>query len=383
MPSPFVTSAATILGGQEQTATQAQAYNQQIQTRALEDQLRRAQLMMQLEDAANQRALVAQQPQDVQTQLNLGVPYGDILKRQQSQKGGRLSADAFRAQALTEKDPTKQRALSLAGDMLENGASEQTVTEFLKVNGLGDKSTAQPFRPFTADGKVQAFEGYDSSGNPKINTLGAAPVSTKLTAHWTSESDENGKPVTVKYLTDAAGNTISRTIEGRGKLSQQESRLLDSTGSAERTMQKLQEDLAQIQSATPFELATQYAKYRAPFGIGGAVDPKFATYFNDLGQVQTDLIGAATSGSSRSYQLISMLKPHIPDPTDPPTRALEKMRGFEMGRFRAAREAILGSGAPVGPAADDSAVSGGTPVYVGGKLVGYTTDGKTMTPVGP
>ena len=135
MPSPFVTSAATILGGQEQTATQAQAYNQQIQTRALEDQLRRAQLMMQLEDAANQRALVAQQPQDVQTQLNLGVPYGDILKRQQSQKGGRLSADAFRAQALTEKDPTKQRALSLAGDMLENGASEQTVTEFLKVNG--------------------------------------------------------------------------------------------------------------------------------------------------------------------------------------------------------------------------------------------------------
>ncbi len=383
-PGTFGTALSTVLSGQESSNQDRAAYNAQVQQRQLEDQLRRAQLMMQLQDASATRAAMSSLPPDQQRALQLGEPYADIQKRQAV--SGRINQwKSTIGQALIDPDrplDQKKKLLQIYGSIDENtdpGDLEKQLKDFA---GLGVKESPQPFQHFTADGKVQAFEGYDPTGKPKIQTLGAAPAETKLTAHWVSESDDFGKPVTVKYLSDAAGNTVSRTVEGRGKLSPQESRLLDSTGSAERTMGKLQQDLAAIKDSSPLTLGLQYAKYRAPFGAGGAVDPAYSAYFNDLGQLQTDLVGAATSGSSRSYQLIDMLKPHIPSPTDPPARALEKMKGFEMGRFKAAREAILGTGAPVDPFSSGSTPSG-TPVYdTAGKIIGYTTDGKTMTPVG-
>jgi hypothetical protein len=110
---------------------------------------------------------------------------------------------------------------------------------------------------------------------------------------------------------------------------------------------------------SPAMLAREYAKFRAPFGALGAVDPKFEAYFQQIGQLKAALISSAASGFRGQY-MINMLKQHIPSETDPPARAMEKIQGFDAGGFNAILQNYLGAGKPIAPSGG-GATSGGTP----------------------
>jgi hypothetical protein len=167
---------------------------------------------------------------------------------------------------------------------------------------------------------------------------------------WRQETDSSGRTVQVPYRYDPTKGMVRVPIEGDptasapGKLSTTQQRLVDSVNDIQEQMPDLPAMIDGLGNPSSVELGLQWAKYRAPFGALGSVDPKFASYFNALGQIQTDLVAAATTGGSRSFALIDMLRPHIPEPTDPPARAMEKLKGFNMGRFNAIRKTLLGVG---------------------------------------
>jgi hypothetical protein len=69
-----------------------------------------------------------------------------------------------------------------------------------------------------------------------------------------------------------------------------------------------------------------------------------------------------------------VIRLHVPKPEDSPDLINQKIDWWQrvgLNQYKTMLGAAPGSANP----------SEGTPVYVGGKLVGHTTDGKTMVPV--
>jgi hypothetical protein len=123
----------------------------------------------------------------------------------------------------------------------------------------------------------------------------------------------------------------------------------------------------------------------------GPIDDNYAALFSQLGQLNASLARAYMGGriSQRLYERLSM---HVPQPGDPPDLIADKIRSLlgPTGVLKTEEKALNDVyGAPIegmpetrtNPTTARGASPAGTPVYVGGKLVGYTTDGKTMTPV--
>lgn len=110
---------------------------------------------------------------------------------------------------------------------------------------------------------------------------------------------------------------------------------------------------------SPAVLAKEYAKFRAPFGALGPVDPRFSNYFQQIGQLKAQLISSAASGFRGQY-ILDILKQHIPSETDPPARAMEKVQGFDAGGFNAVLQNYLGTGTPLTPKAESAGAGTGT-----------------------
>jgi hypothetical protein len=263
--------------------------------------------------------------------------------------------------------------------------------------GKGDKASAMKLAQDAASAGISeaeiksAFSGTEYFRDPESEEMKAlrmllmqgqlAAQGTKAdkpeNLSWRQETVD-GKTVQVPYRYDPAKGMVRVPIEGDatasapGKLNANQQRLVDAVNDISEQMPDMKQMVEDLGNPSSIDLGIQYAKYRAPFGIGGTVDPKYAAYFNALGQIQTDLVAAATTGGSRSFALIDMLKPHIPDPTDPPARAMEKLKGFDMGRFNAIRKNLLGEGPAPGsrpmegsggsaPASTSGFIPGGEP----------------------
>ncbi len=385
---------ASVLQGRGQGQADSEVYKQELQQRQLQQQAQSQELLMKLKAYDRAEQARAGAPKDEQQYLDLGGSVENYDKRKAL--SGRAQSVAQQLVGManeTNRTPDQKLALyRMAVGLQQNPESVEDIEKMLKDEGIGGAPKAQPFQHFPMGADEYAFEGYDASGNPKLNKIGAAPVGKGAgkpgPVSWRNETTPDGRSIQVPYERDESGKMKRVPFESDdpgaapgsvpGKLNVGQQRLVDSVNDIEKQMPDLERMIKGLKNPSSFELAKQYAKYRAPFGIAGKADPEYTAYFNALGQVQTDLVSSATSGGSRSFQLITMLRPHIPDPTDPPDRALEKLRGFDKGRFAAIKATLLNqpSTAPATPNAGSR-----QPVYVDGKLVGYTTDGKTMEPV--
>lgn len=133
----------------------------------------------------------------------------------------------------------------------------------------------------------------------------------------------------------------------RTKLDANQQKQLDAVRNVREQMPRLQGLISALPpNASPGDFAKQYLKYRTPFGALGPADPAFTEYFQQLGQLKTDLYAAAAGGGRGKY-LFEYLQQHIPDEKDPPARAMEKLRGFDEGRFNALVGNLIGSGANI------------------------------------
>lgn len=390
---------ASVLQGRGQGQADSEAYKQELQQRQIQQQAQSQELLMKLKAYDRAEQARAGAPKDEQQYLDLGGSVENYDKRKAL--SGRAQAVAQQLVGMAnESNRTADQKLALyrmAVGLQQNPESVEDIEKMLKDEGIGGAPKAQPFQHFPMGADEYAFEGYDASGNPKLNKIGAAPVGKSAgkpgPVSWRAETDPTGRSIQVPYERDASGKMTRVPFEGGdsgaasgsipGKLNVGQQRLVDSVNDIDEQMPDIEGMTTVLENTSAFELAKQYAKYRSPFGILGKPDPKFVAYFNALGQVQTDLVGAATSGGSRSFQLISMLKPHIPDPTDPPDRALEKLKGFDKGRFAAIKATLLNQPSTATPTANRPDIATPQPVIddATGKLLGYTTDGKTYVPV--
>jgi hypothetical protein len=329
---------------------------------------------MNLQDAAAQRAARQKWLDDpnvdpqMKMMISAGLPADAITGYKAQKKDQALSALNAGVFRLAKGD--KAGAMKLAQDAALAGISEAEIkSAFSGTEYFRDPESEEmkALRMLLMQGQLAA-QGTKADKPENLS--------------WRQETVD-GKTVQVPYRYDPAKGMVRVPIEGDatasapGKLNANQQRLVDSVNDIAEQMPDMKQMIDDLGNPSSIELGIQYAKYRAPFGIGGSVDPKFAAYFNALGQIQTDLVAAATTGGSRSFALIDMLKPHIPDPTDPPARAMEKLKGFDMGRFNAIRKNLLGEGPAPGSRPMEG--SGGT---APASTSGFTPGGEPPPPPG-
>ena len=167
---------AAVLQGQQQGEAANQAYQKQIQDRQLEDLLRRQLLLGQLRDARSQRDALGALPKDEQQYLNLpGASIGDWQKRQDVKVQATAMRDQIYQSALDPNLPLEEKLRRMQMVVnLDQHPELMSLPEYQKFGSATEKTPTRPFHPFTADSTVQAFEGYDASGKPILQSLGAA-----------------------------------------------------------------------------------------------------------------------------------------------------------------------------------------------------------------
>ena len=352
-------------------------------TQRRSDQLAQRQALMQ----SYRQDLMRRQMMDMQQQYKLQAmqqsPAAGRLQlmqqtAQQRQAGWKSAADNYGQLAAGQSDPKKRDAYLSAANMAMAGESPAAVNAYLK-------------------------------------SAGVAADSGKITMHWTNEADPTtGVPIVVRHNMDAAGNELSRTVEGYGKLDSRQIAQLQAVNSADRLARGLADDYQRIAPKYAKNgadwLAKQWMLYSVhtnPGGFRGEPDPDAANWFSHVGQIKTDLLQAA-AGNSRNLKMIDKLFGlHVPSEWQSPPGVMTRIRAFQNeGRFDSIRHTILppinvgstpGAGDGMGSAASlppsASLLSGGPtrspkpkrrPVIVGGtwvggrliggKMVGYATE---------
>ena len=371
-PGAFGTSLATILGGQQQTADQAAAYNQQIQQRALEDQLRRSQLMMQLQDAQEQRDMMGTLRPEDQRALILGEPYADIQKRQAV--GGRIQQwKNVIGQALIDPNRStdeKQKLLQIYGTIDENTDPGDLEKQMKDFTGIGEKPQAQ-----------DDFQKYYS-------TLPKGTPMLQAWQQWKGAEKGGASDTTLKQIYDPkTGNTNLTYVPKSGAAGTSVGLVRPPMGAnaiadadaASDGMVELQQNIKDLNlSQEQAKMPNWWAVGRQKLGFS-AGDPKLTDMLAQVSVINTTLTGMVMRswGTRNVGAAQEVIRLHVPTPTDSPDLINQKLDWWQKVGLRQYKT-MLGAAPGAG-----SSTPSGTPVYVAGKLAGYTTDGKTMTPVGP
>jgi hypothetical protein len=182
---------ASVFQGQQQGQAASNYAQQEVEQRKIQDQLQRALLMGKLQDMQAQQKALSGLPADEQQFLNLpGGNVKDWTSRQERTTKASALADQMYQAAMDTSKPVQERM-----DLFQRAASLRVHPELIdlpenqKYGSGTTKPPTQPFRPFTADSTVQAFEGYGPDGKPIIQPLGAAK------APATSEDKFNDMPI--------------------------------------------------------------------------------------------------------------------------------------------------------------------------------------------
>ena len=375
-PGTWGTNFATILGGQQQANQASAAYNAQMQQRQLEDELHRAQLMMQLQDATGKREAISKQPADIQEQLRLGVPYEDILKRQAV--SGRVNNwKSMIGQALIDPDrpiAEKKKLLSIYGSIDENSDPTDIEKQLKDFAGFGEK----PERPFSYVDKDTGSPIPWTPGTPLPTN--AVPEQVWATLHKGGAGDTTLKQV---YHPET-GKTLWEYVPKTGAVGASAGEVRPPMGAnaiadADATSQGLSALQADIKSLkfTPGQsrLPSWLTVMRQKAGFA-ADDPRLTDMLAQVSVINTTLTGMVMRswGTRNVAAAAEVIRLHVPKPEDSPDLINQKIDWWQrvgLNQYKTMLGAAPGSANP----------SEGTPVYVGGKLVGHTTDGKTMVPV--
>lgn len=391
---PGLAAFSSVVRGQQQGQEATAAYQQQLQARQLNDQITRALNLGKLQDYSDQReALNKVSPEEKQF-LQLGGTPDMWQKRQERTTRAGAIADQLYTRSLDQNLSVEERiqAAQLSSRLRTSPELADNLPEQLKIGGIGDK-TGRPFAFVDKDTGAPIM--YSGTGPVPPNAVPEGVYASlhktatdKMTSHFGVESDDKGNPITVQYRVDAAGNVVSKSTVGRGKLSEVATRQLMSVSSAQDLAQGIRDDYAAIEpkykaGGAPW-LLNQWRLYSPttnPGGWFGKPDPDAERWFSHVGQIKTDLLQAA-AGNSRNLTMVNNLfGPHVPSEWQSPDSVIARVEAFEKdGRFDSIKNS-LGVGAPAG-GANPAAGAAKQPVYdAGGKLIGYTTDGKTMEPV--
>ena len=366
---------AAVLQGQNAT----DYARQQAQQQQITDQLQRALLMGKLRDMNDQQAAMGRQPKDVQDRLNLGETMADVDKRQTAK--GRIAnwKKDIGAALLDPNRPMdeRQKLLGIYANVNDDSDPADIEKQLKDFAGIGEKPPVQPFRTFTADGKVNAFEGYNPDGTPKISSMGSAPASTKEARHYYEAADPNtGASMVHERIEGADGHLISDTPIAAGKLGMMQQNQLQAVASSKELAQGLTNDYAKFKPKYDKNGGTwllhQWSLYNPtinPGGIRGEPDPDAAQWFSHVGQIKTGLLQAA-AGNTRNLKLVNELfGSHVPSEWQSPDGVMQRIQAFQKdGRFDAIRNSILppmssatgaGGGGDMGPAAGAGAADAG------------------------
>ena len=385
-PGTYGTALSTILTGQANANQDRAAYNAQIQQRQLEEQLKRAQLMMQLQDASEQRKLLSGLPQDEQTYLKLGGSISDYTKRGERSTKANALADQYYQQSLDPNLPMDQRlrAANLAAQyrahpelvdeaaQLGKGIGEKGPRGFLLV----DKDTGLPWQ-----GQGQAPDNYipvseyNNLHNPSRETpvqkFGDTPIGALKGQTMLKTS---GEPFTDPRM------TVDEAIaEGGALMTNDAAKRFGSSVSAERNLDTLDQAGKQV---LPANVPTGFGETLRDITVNPArrailarVDPRYAAYEHSKAGIITYVRELAKAGRINQAELDIIVDRLNNAQTYP---ALQSAVGTAREIIQQDRASLTQAG-KLSPSAGNSSLR--TPVYVGGKLVGYTTDGKTMEPV--
>ena len=388
MPSPFVTAFSTIAGGQQQTAAQAAAYNQQVQARALEDQLRRAQLMMQLEDAMSQRKAMETLKPDDQRALLLGESYADIQKRQAL--SGRVQTwKSMIGQALIDPDrplDQKKKLLQLYGTIDENSDPGDIEKQLKDFGGLGDK----PGRPFELVDKDTGLPVYVTDpAHPPANAIPVSEFNALRNPSRNPSMKFGETPIgalTGQVMLKPNGEAFSdprMTVDqgiaqGGVLLTNKAADQLHLSVSAEKNLDTLDQAGKQVLPAqVPTGLGETFADVTinpARRALLARVDPRYAAYEHSKAGIISYVRDLANAGRINQAEMNIIVDRLNNAQTYP---ALQSAVDTAKAIIRQDRSSLVKGGTL-------STTGQGAPVYdATGKLLGYTADGKTMTPVGP
>lgn len=365
MPNPGLAANAAVFGGAVQGMNASDFYRQQLQASQLDAALKRQALLGQLQQMQQQQGALAAAPKEEQQFLNLGGTVTDWQKRQDLSTQANAIADQMYQGAMDQSKPAQERM-----DLFQRSAQLRAHPELAQLPqfqkyGEPSKAAAQPFKTFTADGKVNAFEGYNPDGTPKISPMGAAPASTKQTRHYYDAADPTtGVSMVHERIEDASGNLVSDEPIARGKLGAMQQQQVTAVSQAEEQAQGLNADYAKIKpkfdkngSSWLLYQWSLYSPSTNPGGIRGEPDPDAAQWFSHVGQIKAGLLQAA-AGNSRNLTMVNNLfGPHVPSEWQSPDGVMTRINAFQKdGRFDAIRDSILG---PL-PSSAASASSGGT-----------------------
>lgn len=368
----FGTALGNILSGQQQGQQQTDLYKQQIDSQKLDDQIKRRLLMDKLDEYRQQQQALSKASPEEQQFLNLGGTVENWDKRSDRTTKANGIADQLYQKSLDPSVPIEQRlqAATMSANLRGHPELVDSLPESLKISGIGEKQPAKPFHPFTTASGVSAFEGYDpATGKPRIESLGAAPAGAlKLVP----TRDADGHPISVWYNAKTGAPSGLPSIPGH--LSAQETSGLEATRSLREDMPKLQAAANALPDTSPATLARQYMIYAHPgfgatAGLLGPVDSRYQTYFSSIGNIKAELAKLQASGSSRSMALLNFIRGHIPEETDTPQSAMQKLKTLDAGRFQSLTNAILGGSASSAPPSD----AGGSDT-----LIGTTPDGRKV-----
>jgi hypothetical protein len=201
-PGAFGTSLATILGGQEQTAAQSQAYAEQIRQRQQEEAINHALLVRKLADLQTQDAAIAQLPPKYRKIIDAGGTMSDVIKAQAQGDAGTVAANLYGA------NPA-DRPKILSEALRNNPDIASELPEFQRIPGV---AAVRPERETDAE-----WFRRDPKGYAAFKAAGRKPESedseTETPIPLTDVTTVNGKN---GYWARSRGNPVPRFIEMPG-----------------------------------------------------------------------------------------------------------------------------------------------------------------------
>ncbi len=367
-PGTWSTAFGTILSGQDQANQATAAYSAQMQQRAIEEQLKRAQLLMQLQDATTQRAAIGKLPQSEQDYLNLpGASIQDWQKRQ-AITGRVQNWKNIIGQALIDPDrplAEKKKLLSIYGGIDENSDPADIEKQLKDFAGLGEKPT-QPneMNLWLAQHPGKTVDDY-------ITAKRAPKDETELKQVYHPETGKTLWEYVPKTGTIGASAGEVRPPMGANAIAD-----ADATSQG---LTALQADIKSLNfTPSQMRMPSWLTVMRQKAGFA-AEDPKLTDTLAQVSVINTTLTGMVMRswGTRNVAAAAEVIRLHVPKPEDSPDLINQKIDWWQRVGLNQYKT-MLGA-APGSMSANPSA---GTPVYdASGKLIGHTTDGKTMVPV--
>lgn len=305
------------------------------------------------QDAAREKMLNDPSlPPEVKQWLSMGASPADVMKMQNQRKQGQVES-----LLLQLPDPaTRQKLWS----MMQGSDPSLVVTPAIeKMLGIGEKAAAPNIY---ADWKTEHPTGTPEQFKALSKEGGGDTELKQVYHHETGTTTWDYVP-----KTGAAGTSAGEVRPPMG------SNAIADANAASEGLTELQDDIKGLNLTPGQEWMPNWATVaRQKLGFASD-DPRITDMLAQVSVINTTLTGMVMRswGTRNVAAAQEVIRLHVPTPSDSPKLINQKIDWWQKYGLQQYKT-MLG-------ATPDSGK--GTAVYLGGKLIGYTTDRKTFTPV--